>query len=194
MFGVVSNMSDIAILKEMFRNSVTVPLEPNPYTPAKKQVTLQEPDDDYAITIAGMPVESEVVVIKTDAFTAPKAIFQNSKHECKRADFVIIANTNRHKVIICIELKARSTTSTELEIIQQLKGAKCFVAYCQEIGKMFWDDRSFLENYDYRYVTIRNISISKKTSREKTGTHDRPEKMLKISSPNYLQFNHLIGN
>ena len=193
MFGVVSNMSDIAILKEMLKDSVTVTLEPNPYDIIKNQVTLQEPD--YAVIIAGMPAESEVVVIKTDAFISPNAVFKNSKHECKRADFVIIANTNNHKVIICIELKARSTTSKEQEIIQQLKGAKCFVAYCQEIGKMFWEDNSFLNNYDYRYVSIRNIGISLKPSRnKKEPIHDQPEKMLKISSPHHLQFKYLTGS
>jgi hypothetical protein len=184
-------MSDIAILKEMIKNAITVPLESHPFDENKKQITLQE--FDYAITISGMPTESEVVVIKTDAFTAPQAVFQNSKHECKRADFVIIANTDSYKVIVCIELKSRSTTSTEEAVIQQLKGAKCFVTYCQEIGRLFWKNPSFLENYDYRYVTIRNISISKKMSREKREVHDQPEKMLKISSPHRLQFKHLVS-
>ena len=193
MFGVVSNMSDIAILKEMLKDSVTVTLERNPHNSVKKQVTLQE--SDYAVTIAGMPDEAEVIVIKTDAFISPNAVFQNSKHECKRADFVIIANTNNHKVIICIELKARSTTSTETAVIQQLQGAKCFVTYCQEIGKVFWKDNSFLDDYNYRYVSIRNIGISLKPSRNKKELiHDKPEKMLKISSPHHLQFNYLTGN
>jgi hypothetical protein len=189
----VSNMSDIAILKEMLKDSVTLTLESHPHNSVKKQVTLKE--TDYTVTVAGMPTESEVVVIKTDAFISPNAVFQNSKHECKRADFVIIANTNKHKVIICIELKSRSTTSTEAAVIQQLKGAKCFVAYCQEIGKVFWQDKSFLDDYDYRYVSIRNIGIPLKSSRtKKAPIHDQPERMLKISSPNHLQFNHLTGN
>jgi hypothetical protein len=32
----------------------------------------------------------------------------------------------------------------------------------------------------------------KKPSRTKTAIHDRPERMLKISSPDYLEFNRLI--
>ena len=73
------------------------------------------------------------------------------------------------------------------------KGAKCFLTYCQEIGKLFWNDRNFLDNYDFRYVSIRNIGISKKPSREKKAPiHDKPEKMLKIGSPHHLQFNQLI--
>jgi hypothetical protein len=41
-------------------------------------------------------------------------------------------------------MKAKSKTSLEWEIIQQLKGAQCFVAYCQKIGKEFWSAKQFL--------------------------------------------------
>ena len=118
-------MSDVSILNEMFLNSVTESLISDHYNPVKKQVILKEPDSDYEISILGMPTESEVIVIKTDDFKAPKYVFQNSKHECKRADFVIIANTGLRKVIVFIELKRKSTTSSEEAVIQQLKGAKC---------------------------------------------------------------------
>ncbi|MEH2178874.1 AAA family ATPase [Nostoc sp.] len=87
----------------------------------------------------------------------------------------------------------KSEKSTEWEIIQQLKGAQCFIAYCQQIGKKYWGQKNFLDTYVYRFVTIRNINIYKKPTREKiTDDHDSPERMLKISSPHYLQFNRLI--
>jgi len=178
----------------MLKNSVIIPLEPNPYKGTKTQVSLKE--KDYTIPIYGMPNNAEVIVIKADAFSdiALTAVFNNSKHECKRADFVIIANTGKQKVIIFIECKAKTTTSTLKEIVQQLKGAKCFVAYCKEVGKIFWDNKNFLNDYEYRYVTLRNISISKKSTREKnTPIHDCPENMLKIASPHHLEFNHLVG-
>jgi hypothetical protein len=84
---------------------------------------------------------------------------------------------------------------TEKEIIRQLKGAQCFVAYCREIGQSFWDHQNFLKEYEYRFVSIRNISIPKKTTRpsSRSPLHDRPDRMLKISSPKGLQFNHLAG-
>ena len=91
-------------------------------------------------------------------------------------------------------MKAKAGTSLEKEIIQQLKGAQCFVGYCQQIGKVFWQEKTFLDNYVYRFVTIRNINDSKKPTREsKTKIHDRPERMLKINSPSYIEFNRLIG-
>ncbi len=182
-------MSDIDILKEMIRQSATVPLEDH-YN--KKKVTLREPPPgNYSVTIHGMPNEDEVIIIKVDTFNSPSGIFQGNQGECKRADFVIIANTNRQKVILCIEMKA-GKGGGEGEIIQQLKGAQCFVAYCREIGQLFWNQKNFLKDYEYRFISIKNISISKKPSRIKPIIHDRPDKMLKISSPQHLEFNHLI--
>jgi len=184
-------MSDIVIFKEMIRSTATVSLE-NYH--GKKKVVLREPAPaDYDVTIHGMPEDDEVIVIKADSFTAPKAIFADSKHECKRADFIIVAETDERKVIICIEMKA-GKGGTETEIIQQLKGAKCFVTYCQEIGQAFWNHQNFLNDYEYRFVSIKNISISKRPTRPLTpkDVNDRPDKMLKITSPKGLQFKHLV--
>lgn len=183
-------MSDIAILKEMIQESATVPLEEHK---GQKQVILKEPPPaDYSVTIDGMPDDAQVIVIKADAFPAPSKIFTSSKGQCKRADFVIIADTPTEKIIFCIEMKKNKDQNTK--IIQQLTGAKCFVDYCQEIGKAFWNQKNFLDDYEYRFVSIGNISISKGKTRinRLTETHDRPDRMLKISRPNKLQFNHLI--
>ncbi|MTJ14365.1 hypothetical protein FJR11_17625 [Anabaena sp. UHCC 0187] len=185
-------MSDIAILKQMIKEIATVPLEKKN---GKNLVTLTEPDlPDCFVTIHGMPHNDEVIIIKADEFKSPDTVFIGSKGECKRADFVIVADTDTKKVILCIEMKAKTTTSTEKKIIEQLKGAKCFVTYCQKIGKEFWAQPTFLDSYVYRFVTIRNINIHKRPTREEiTVTHDIPERMLKISSPKGLQFNRLIG-
>jgi len=43
---------------------------------------------------------------KADAFKSPGAVFQDSRGECKRADFVIIADGIHKKTILCIEMKA----------------------------------------------------------------------------------------
>ncbi|MCC3507052.1 MAG: hypothetical protein JGK23_31010, partial [Microcoleus sp. PH2017_19_SFW_U_A] len=190
-------MSDIAILKEMIKESATVPLEEHK---GKKQVILKEPPPaDYSVTIDGMPDDAQVIVIKADAFPAPNKIFTSSKGQCKRADFVIVADTPTEKIIFCIEMKKNKDQNKN--IIQQLTGAKCFVDYCQEIGKAFWNQQNFLEAYEYRFVSIGHISISKGKTRNSRSTetndrlteiHDRPDRMLKISRPNKLQFNHLI--
>ncbi len=185
-------MSDIAILKEMIKPTATVPLEIRHH---KNVAILKEPEADYAVTIFGMPDDDQTIIIKADDFEAPKKIFANSKHECKRADFVIIADTNRGKFIVCIEMKAGNGRSQEIKL--QLKGASCFVAYCREIGQAFWDNSSFLDlkDYKYRFVSIRNASIPKKPTRHsgKDDIHDHPDKMLKITSANHIQFNELTG-
>jgi len=185
-------MSDIAIFKQMIKSTATVSLEG--YESKKKVILTEPPPANYCVTIYGMPEEDQVIVIKTDCFTAPKAIFADSKCECKRADFVIFAETDAVKVIIYIEMKAGKGGS-EGEIIQQLKGAQCFIGYCREIGQAFWDHQTFLKDYEYRFVSIREISISKRRTRplKSTDLHDRPDKMLKITSSKGLQFRHLIG-
>ncbi len=77
-------------------------------------------------------------------------------------------------------MKGGKKTSKEKEIIQQLKGAQCFVEYCQAIGKSFWEKQDFLDDYKYRFVSIKNIKISKKQTRSKfqDDIHDTPENML----------------
>jgi hypothetical protein len=197
-------MSDIAVLKEMIQESATLTLLEQEngkrlsYAIALTE-TQSEPENSYSVTINGMPKHDEVIIIKADAFPAPRAIFQGNKGECKRADFVIIANTNTEKVILCIEMKKKKGSNKT--IIQQLTGAKCFVSYCQEIGKAFWQQQNFLDAYQYRFVSIGHISMSKKTTRfysrkkrsdSSNSIHDRPEQMLKISSQNVLEFNYLI--
>ncbi|WP_287241008.1 MULTISPECIES: hypothetical protein [unclassified Okeania] len=126
--------SDIVILKKIIQPEATVGLE----TEYQKNIVKLTEVDNYKVTIRRMPDDDEVIVIKVDAFRAPKEIFQGTKGECKRADFVIIADTiNKGKFILCIEMKGGKKTSKEKEIIQQLKGALCFVEYCQAIGKSF---------------------------------------------------------
>lgn len=182
-------MSDIAILKEMIKESARVSLKDRK---AKKQVILNEPPPaDYSVTIDGMPDDDQLVVIKADAFTSPQAVFIGSKGECKRADFVIIADTGQKKVILCIEMKAGKGES-ETDIIGQLKGAKCFVAYCQEIGQLFWNKPNFLKDYEYRFVSIKNIKLNKTSTRFNPTPHFFSDiQILKRSGSNF-QFNDLI--
>jgi hypothetical protein len=106
-------MSDIAILKEMIKDTATVPLVTDRN---KKKVILEEkdektPDDkkaNYTVDIVGLPDDSDVIVIKVDAcFQPPHSIFNvETNNMCKRSDFVVIADTGTDKVIVCIEMKA----------------------------------------------------------------------------------------
>lgn len=185
-------MSDIEILNEMISSEATISLEE--HFDRNKVVLTESAPPAYNVEIFGMPEVYEVIVIKADMFLAPKYIFSDAKGECKRADFVIISEADDHKVIVILEMKAGNSGS-EKEIIQQLKGAKCFVAYCREIGQEFWNYPSFLKDYEYRFVSIKHISIPKRPTRSsnKRQGHDRPETMLKITSPKGLQFRQLVG-
>ena len=184
-------MHDLDILQQMIKDTAQVSLT-DKY--GKKMVTLTEPQcPDSCVTIYGMP--DDAIVIKADDFRSPDTVFNGSRGECKRADFVIVANAGIKKAIIYIELK--KTKGSEREIIQQLTGARCFVAYCREIGQAqaFWNQRTFLTGYVERFVSIGHTSIPKRKTRiaRQTGAHDRPDKMLKIDSPYHLEFNRLVG-
>ena len=193
-------MSDIAILKEIIQKTARVPLEEDMYGNGKRTVILTETNPpnsetnppNYSVTINGMPDDDQVIVIKSDNFVEPKAVFQGSKGECKRADFVIIANIDRKKLIFCIELKSGNPDNQE--IIRQLKGAYCFTIYCREIGKVFWEKPDFLKNYEYRFISIKKILQNKTPVFEYDNIMiDKiSRKMIKISSSNVLYFRQLI--
>ncbi len=182
-------MSDLDIIREMIKDSAKISLVDN-Y--GKKQVKLEEPQcPSDSVTIHGMP--DNAVVIKADSFKSPDSVFKGAQGECKRADFVIIADVGNKKVILYIEMKA--TKKSEKEIVQQLKGSQCFVTYCRAIGQSFWNMRKFLDGYEHRFVSIGHINIPKRNTRitRQTGAHDQPDRMLKIDWPHYIQFNHLAG-
>lgn len=182
-------MFDLDILHEMIKDTVKLPLKDH-Y--GKYRIELSEPQrPSSSVTIYGLPAET--IAIRADALQSPKTMFSNTRGECKRADFVVFANTNRKRVILYIEMKA--TKGSEEEIKQQLKGAKCFVAYCREIGRVFWDKRDFLDGYVERFVSIAHTSIIKRPTRVTpiTGIHDHPDRMMKISSPHHLLFDQLAA-
>ncbi|MBI2779090.1 MAG: hypothetical protein HYX62_04810 [Gammaproteobacteria bacterium] len=182
-------MPDLAILHQMIKDGAKVPLLEKH---GKKSVVLSEPQHpDSSVTIAGMP--DNTIVIKADAFKSPDTVFAGLQGECKRADFVIVADTGKKKSIVCIEMKAKK--ASEKEIIQQLSGAECFIVYCREIGKSFWKQQDFLADYSFRFISIGHTSIPKRRTRidRSADVHDRPDRMLKISSPHRLQFNQLAG-
>ncbi|MEA5552405.1 hypothetical protein VB713_15795 [Anabaena cylindrica UHCC 0172] len=142
----------------MIKETATVSLENDLY--GKNQVILKEPKPpNYYVTIDGMPDDDQVIIINADEFKSPDTIFNGNKGECKRADFIIIADIGKKKVILCIEMKAGKGGSTTA----QLQGAKCFIAYCREIGQSFWDHPNFLKGYDLRFISIKNITQKRKT-------------------------------
>lgn len=183
-------MPDMDILNQMIQDSARVELSEH-YD--RMKVKLDEPQHDQSSTIIyGVP--ENTIVIKVDTFSSPNAVFAGSRGECKRADYVIVSEVGGEKVIIYIEMK--TTKKSAQEIIQQLKGAHCFITYCREIGKAFWNEQHFLKGYRQRFVSIGHTSIPKRKTRitRQPISHDQPDKMLKIDWPHHLQFNQLAGS
>lgn len=89
--------------------------------------------------------------------------------EARSFDTTINENIDQGKFIICIEMKVGQRKDKK-EIVKQLKGAQCFVAYVQKIGQVFWNKKDFLSDYQYRFVSIKNISMNKRSTRGSLST------------------------
>ena len=182
-------MTDLDILRQMIKDSARVEMAVHR---DRKMVELTEPQHpDSSARLFGIP--EDAVVIKVDAFKSPDTIFKGSQGECKRADFIIVAEVEETQVVVYIEMK--TTKEREHEIAHQLAGAQCFLAYCREIGNTFWRQPAFLADRVERFVSIGHTNINKTKTRitRQPATHDRPERMLKIASPHHLEFRHLAG-
>lgn len=177
-----SVISDIGILQEMIKEDAKLAVSDHqPH--GRKQIDLNEPQcPKSSVTILGLP--DETIIIKADAFESPSTLFNGLHDECKRSDFIIVADCGHKKIILCIEMKAGKASKNK--IIKQLTGTECLVKYIQIIGQEFWNRQDFLEDYVYRFVSFSHTGINKRKTRQthkkdQTGVHDRPNKMLKIS-------------
>ena len=189
---------DLGILRDLIKDEALVTVKKNRH--GGNFLELKEPGggklSGYILEVLNTP--EDAIAIKSDVFSSPKKIFKNTKGECKRADFVIIAKGEKKNWIIYIEMK-RSNYGSEKEIIQQLQGSRCFIDYCRTVGQTFWRESGFLEEEAYLelYVSVKNIGVDKRPSRgkRKSSLHDRPENMLKINAPSKkgVQFKNLLA-
>ena len=187
-------MSDIAILKEMIQETATVSLEND--LDGRNKVILREPKPpNYYVTIRGMPDDDNVIIINPEEFKSLDTIFKGNRGERERADFIIIADTGKKKVILCIEMKAGKGGEMK-DIIAQLQGAQCFIAYCREIGKSFWDHPNFLKDYDCRFISIKNITQKTNTRFDVNRIYPNQNLASKLKilhrSAKSFEFNHLV--
>ena len=192
-------MTDFDILRDLIREKALAPVEESQY--GKKIIVLKESGKQqgsgYSLSIGNLP--DEVIAFKADLFPAPNEIFQNTKKECKRADFVLVASNNKKNWIVYIEMKSGNTAS-QADIQAQLRGAQCLVAYCRSIGQAFWREPKFLQekNYRQRFISVKNISINKKPTLPppRSRSWNTPENMKKFngSSKRPLPFSHLVGS
>lgn len=186
MGGGVRLIDDTEILNEMLKPGVLIPV---PSSHSRAAVSLTDTISKTTVEIKGIPRGS--VIINADFFQSPDSVFQGSKGECKRADFVIVANESK-KWIIFIETQT-GNYKERTEVIAQLRGALCFVNYCKCIGKQFWLDEEFLDGYEYRFVSMAHTSVHKRRTRNihRSTSHTRPERFLKLPGKSH-HFSALI--
>ncbi len=192
MGGRIKPMNDIEILREMLvcNNDVQVPLQQG--QGRSLSVELTDKQADPTVRITGLPDDS--IVIRAETFEAPCCFFKGSQGERRRADFVIVSdNGNQKKWIICIEIQTQDS-KTARHVTEQLKGAICVVKYCQSIGKEFWEENDFLNDYEFRFISMVHTSINKKGTQYKVPNSlwDSPEKFWKIPG-NYHRFRKLTN-
>ena len=176
----------------MFTPDAQVPLQSGQGRPSVQLTDLQS---GTTVEIKGVPINS--IVIRAENFEEPLTVFNGLRGERKRADFVIVSNDERQrKWVICIETQEMDAKQAS-HVIQQLKGACCFISYCKSIGKSFWELEEFLDGYQYRFVSIVDLNFNK--SRRQTqpfystgALHNRPNEFLKISRSPTVYFRKLI--
>ncbi|CAB5506518.1 hypothetical protein BTHERMOSOX_803 [Bathymodiolus thermophilus thioautotrophic gill symbiont] len=176
-------MNDLSLLQELFGEKL-IKSEIGDY--GKSCIKLEEDKSEYSVTIQHTP--EDIVAIKADSFPDLREFFNCSSHtgQCKRADFVIIAN----KKLIFIELS--SSKKINKEVIQQLKGAQCVIEYCQSIGENFYD-HSFFKDYQSYFVSISHIGTHKRPSRSAKINNDSLDRLLKISVQSSIPFKKLYS-
>lgn len=176
----------------MLSPDIQVSLQPEP---GKPSVELTDPVSGDTVKITGIPPDS--IVIRAEIFEEPLTIFNGTKGERKRADFVIVSSDeNGRNWIVCIETQ-ESDSKKAWEIVQQLKGACCLISYCKCIGKSFWNSNNFLDGYECRFVSI--VETNPNKSKRKTGSfhskgklHNHPKKFKKIPQRSKIPFGKLI--
>jgi hypothetical protein len=176
-------MNNYELLQKLFNDKLLINTEVGDYD--KYCIKLTE-SSDYSVTIHN--ILKDAVAIKTDNFPDLGNFFNCSSDvgQCKRADFVIIADEKLIFIELCRSKKQKD------EVVQQLKGAQCVIEYCRNISEKFYNYTSFLEGYTSYFVSIYNIGVNKKPNTTLSNEANKtPDKFLKISSPYNIQFKQL---
>ena len=185
----VNLVNEIEILEKMLLPNVQVMLKTGRGRP---YVELYDTKSGTNVRIKGVPAES--IVIKSDCYNGPFAVFNKGMNIRKRADFVIVSiDEEGKKWIIYIETKGGKKPKARIEA--QLKGARCFITYCKCIGESFWNFSNFLEGYSSRFVCIQQLKTKKRgtsPTQPNQVLHDKPEEYKRFSKCSEIHFSKLI--
>ena len=102
---------------------------------------LPEPASDYKLNIKKPP--QDIYVIRYNRFPDTNRFFCGGNLECKRADYILISDTD--STICILELKRSNKSATCQEIIAQLKGAKCIIDYFESAADAFLNQKDILK-------------------------------------------------
>ena len=183
-------MTCFELVKALIHRDASVQREACPY--GKFRVTLTEAQCPASIaTVCGLPEDS--IVIRLDDNLDLNKIFQDSRHECRRCDFIIVARIEDAVVIVYIEMKHGRGDNSHIR--DQLRGARCFVDYMQSLGKAFALHETFLKDAKHRFVAIIGPGPQKgKTSvRAMKADHNSPDSPLFLTSPRQVAFAYIAG-
>ena len=180
-------MPDTTVLATLFNDNAKIAIESH-Y--GRNKVVLTEPQaQDSKIEIRNIPDDS--LVIDLDSVFSNADLFSGSKGECKRADYLIFSEQKQK--ILFIEMKR--TGAKLKDIVNQLKGSLCAFEYTQAIAREFFNEIDFLTAYELRFISINHTGmVNRKTAIEKVaGIHNQPDKPLKLSWTQSIQYNHIAA-
>lgn len=177
-------MGDFEVLQQMIHPSATVETD---VRGSHCSVLLAEADcPDSKAYISQIPARS--LVIKADAFPSPDGILAGTRREGRRCDYIILAETSNGTMAVYIEMKR--TKGIDQEVVAQLRGGRCLVAYLQAVGCHFWCESSFLTDIEHRFVSFYHTKPHRRETQVERNSlpHDTPDTKLCVKYPHDIQF------
>lgn len=183
-------MPDIIKIKELINNKakVSITIDNGVYVAELKE--MKEPTS--IIRVAGIP-QNSIIINLDDFFPEPNQIFASKKHECCRADFILISSNGDDKQIVFIELKGGDVKKKHVK--DQMRGAECFSRYVVAILDIFWQYSMPLQDYKKHYVLCKYTSSNKRTTDYSLEykTNDTLDSILTTKGSHTFQYNQFIA-
>ena len=179
-------MNAVQALTTLIKNNVIITAST---LKGRNSIKLVEEEGNYGLTIIGCP--NDAIAIKCDKFPEPNAFFRGKYGECKRADRAIISSEK--ECIILFELKKVNKYAQNSDVIDQLKGARCVLDYCNFIIYRFLGVKDVFSNYKERYFKSIQKGSQKRSFNLSVDAYinNLPERFEKINDKT-IEFNKLI--
>ncbi len=187
-------MTDMGWLDKMIKSSAKVRLENHRSRDNKitKKVTLRESTEkgEYKVVILNVP--GDAIVISIDDKFDNGRLFSGANDECKRGDYIIVSEEER--LVVFIEMKLGSASKSE--IINQLRGSRCVLEYCQSLAQEFYGRKKFLSGYKHRFIGFVQIRSSRKKGKKNGRDDDGRDvwRPMRISGKSLVQFRTIAAS